>query len=183
MGKSKDNNKITDIEKQVIKSSILVFVLLVLVISFSYIIFNTDILTPNINEVTASYISFNNSNRTDMLKINNLKEMSDKRGKSSLNFQSEKLKITGKKNSKYTVVLYPTREDFDLENIKYYLTDNSNLEESSILSNLKEDKSGGIIVTEGVIDDAKELVLKLWLTDSYSRNHKHISFEIQVKQG
>ena len=50
-------------------SWILMIVLIIIVFCLSALIFNTDYLSPKIDELTTSYISFNNVESTDIIKI------------------------------------------------------------------------------------------------------------------
>ena len=63
------------------KKIVLCVFLCTLVIILGYIILLSNVLEPKINQLTASYISFNNRNSTDMLRINNLEKMSNKKGR------------------------------------------------------------------------------------------------------
>ena len=69
-------NKKNQIRNNKIKKSSVALLIFVIVMTLSafYLISGTDLLLPSIDEATASYISFNNSKSTDMLKINNLKK-------------------------------------------------------------------------------------------------------------
>ena len=66
-------------------SWILMIVLIIIVFCLSALIFNTDYLSPKIDELTTSYISFNNVESTDIIKISNIKRMDDDTGKSYRN--------------------------------------------------------------------------------------------------
>ena len=77
----------------------------ILVFLLTYFIFETNVLEPKINELTTSYISFSN-NKTDKLRINNIKKLSNKIGKSSFNNSNLVLDITGDKEDLYNIVIY-----------------------------------------------------------------------------
>ena len=67
----KKKKKTTKKNKQT-KSLLNTILLCTLVLGISYLIFETNILEPKIDGVTASYISFDNLNSTDMMKIKDL---------------------------------------------------------------------------------------------------------------
>ena len=56
------------------KAKIKTYILIFMVMMMSYTLINHSP-KPQMNELTTSYISFNNSNATDMMKIKNLKKM------------------------------------------------------------------------------------------------------------
>ena len=95
-------------------------ILSIFVLGFSYVIFQTDYLEPKINETTASYISFNNKNTTDMLKIQNIQKMSDQKGKSTLNSKFLKIDISGEESKEYEIVLYSIENKIEPEFINIY---------------------------------------------------------------
>ena len=83
--------------------NIFIFLVLIFLIVITYIYTSeTKILKPKINEETANYISLNNSNSTDILKISNLEKMSDKKGKTANN-NSLDIEIKGKQKKKFSV--------------------------------------------------------------------------------
>ena len=154
-------------------------ILSVLVLGLSYIIFKTDILKPSLNEITTSYISFNNKNITDMLKINNINKKSDKLGKSTWNNKSIVLDIDGEKNREYKIIIYPIIKSVDNKYIKVYLKDNKELVNTN-LDNLKDSEDGGKIIYQGKINNKKK-ILRMWIDKEYKGNVNDNSFEIKIK--
>lgn len=153
----------------------------ILVIGLAYFIFQADILKPQLNEMTASYISFNNSNTTDMLKISDLKKYSDKKGKSDINEKNINFNVTGTKNSEYSIIVYPINKNTDYKNIKFYIEKNN---QELIVDNLDSkptNQDGGIIIYEGKITKKNKMTIRMWLTKKYHHDNHSISFEIKVK--
>ncbi len=183
--RQKKNKKLTKKELQQfqeLKKNIFFCILsCILVLALGYLIFETDILRPELNEMTASYISFNNSNTTDMLKISNLEKASNKKGKSSANTKSVSFKVTGKKNTPYDIVVYPINKDNDFKNIKFSLTENDELLNSSTLNSKPVSSDGGIIIYRGKVKESGKLTLRMWLTRKYHKNAHNLSFEVKVK--
>ena len=91
----KKKKKTTKKNKQT-KSLLNTILLCILVLGISYLIFETNILEPKIDGVTASYISFDNLNSTDMMKIKDLSKLSDEVGKSNLNTSKAEFDVAGK---------------------------------------------------------------------------------------
>lgn len=152
-----------------------------IILLISYLIFYTDILKPELNEMTASYISFNNSNTTDMLKINNLEKLSDKKGVSSINDKNVIFEVTGKEAETYSVVVYPTNSNSDFRNIKFALEKNGKLLISDTLNNQAVSQDGGIVILKDKIAANNKLTLRMWLTKKYHKDKHNLAFEIKVK--
>ena len=155
-------------------------VLTILVVAFTYIIFVTDILEPNINQITASYISFNNRNSTDMLMIKNLKKMSNQRGKSNRNKQSLSFQISSNQDNSYELIIIPINNTIDEKYINYSLTINHQTTSDSI-NNLKEEEVGKKILYSGTNKKNTKALLRMWISENYEGKEKDISFEIKVK--
>lgn len=166
--KNKKNYKI--ILKRVITCSLFG----ILVISLSYIIFITNLLKPHINELTTSYISFNNRNTTDILRINNIRKMSDSIGKSSLNNAKLNIKIDGEKNKDYSIVLYKINCSIEDKYIKV-LIDNKIFR----LSDLEDSSDYGKILYIG--NNSKEKNIRMWVDEKYKEKVKDTSFELKIK--
>ena len=148
-------------------------------ILLNYIIFETDIIKPKLNETTMSYITFNNRDTTDMLKIKNIKKMADQKGKSFRNNSRIRLKAKGEKNTEYIVVLYPITNNIEENNIKYLLKKRQE-KISNSLNNLQNTQDGGKILYEGKIDN-QEIDIQLWISKDYSEKINENSFEIKIK--
>lgn len=181
--KESKRKKKTTQEAKLYRAAIACLVLSVSVIFLSYFVITASSLKPEINEETANYISFNNSNTTDMMKISNLQKMSDKKGISKVNENSIDFKITGKKGSNYSIIIYPINNKNDLKKIKFYLTEDKRKVAYSSLDTIKESKEdGGIIIYQGTITNSdSNYNLRMWLSKDYHQNANNISFEIKVK--
>lgn len=167
--------------QKLIKQTIISVLLCLLVISISYMIFKTNILQPSVNEVTASYISFNNNDNTDEIKINNIKKMSNEIGKSIANTKYNKLLITGEKNTNYELVIYQITNNIDLEYINIAIT----IGNKTYITNLKEainSDDGGIVIYKGSVKEEKELTIRMWVNKKYSEKVKDNSFRIKIRQ-
>lgn len=155
--------------------------LCLLVLSISYLMYKTNILQPSVNEVTASYISFNNKDTTDEIKINNLKKMSVSEGKSIINNKSNKLLITGEENTNYKVIVYPVINNIDLKYINYSINIKGNTYNNA-LSEMPINNDGGIVIYEGVIKKEKNLLIRMWVSNNYPNKVDNNSFRIKIKQ-
>lgn len=146
----------------------------ILVFLLTYFIFETNILEPKVNEITTSYISFSN-NRTDELKINNIKKLSNKIGKSSFNNSSLKLNITGDNDTLYNIVIYKINSNIDDNYIKCFIDKEITLSEVETTSN------NGKIIYSGKINN-KNKVLRMWIDKKYKGKVKNNSYEIKIEK-
>lgn len=167
-------------KKEVIKISIIMILIIILILILTYCIFKTSLLDPIKDEKATSYISFNNSNATDMLKVSNLKKMSNDRGSSDKNESTTKFEVTGDKDSIYQIVLYHIGNSISEEYIHFELSDTKELE-NRLLSEMTENASSGRIIYEGIIDGKKEYELKMWVDKEYEEETNNISYEIKIK--
>ena len=167
-------------KKSVMKAAIPAFILVMLVITLTHIIFNTEWLRPKINEITASYISLNTNEKTDALKISNLYKMSDNKGKGN-NTQSQSFQITGEKDKTYQIVLYHIGNAVDESYVNYYLTNEKNEKMEGNLANKEQTVDGGRILYEGNLLNGKNWNLKMWIDKSYKEETHNISYEIRIK--
>lgn len=176
-------NKKRKIQNNKIKKSSIALMLLVIVMTLSayYLIEETDLLLPKIDEATASYISFNNSNSTDMLKITNLKRMKPEFGKSILNGHSVTFEVSGKKNEEFNIEIYSIGNKIDKKYITYALVKNNNVIEVGDLENKLENYNGGIILYQGKIIDDNSYELKMWIDKEYQNKTDNVSYEIKIK--
>lgn len=168
--------------KELYKYNFFCFLSCTLVLCLTFLIFKTDFLKPKLNEMTASYISFNNSNTTDMLKISNLEKSSDKVGKSNVNKKYLDFNISGMKGTTYDIVVYPINKENDLKNIKFYLAKNDIELFVDTLYNKQVSKDGGIIIYQGKITNKNKITIRMWLTRKYHQNTHNLSFEVKIKQ-
>ena len=172
--KEKKNNRIKK------RSIVLLIFIVVLTISAFYLINGTELLIPKIDEATASYISFNNSNSTDMLKINNIKRMKHNIGKSILNTYKETFNVSGTKNENFNIELYSIGNKIDKKYINYVLLKNNNIIEIGNLENKEETNNGGIILYQGKIIDDNSYEIKMWIDEDYKEKTQNVSYEIKI---
>lgn len=172
--KEKKNNRIKK------RSIVLLIFIVVLTISVFYLINETKLLIPKIDEATASYISFNNSNSTDMLKINNIKRMKHKIGKSLLNTYKETFNVSGTKNENFNIELYSIGNKIDKKYINYVLLKNNNIIEIGNLENKEETNNGGIILYQGKIINNNSYEIKMWIDEDYKEKPQNVSYEIKI---
>ena len=179
---AKKNTKKKQRKKKIESYKILttLITLVVLVLSLGYIILGTNILEPKVDEITASYISFNNKNTTDMLRINNIKKMTDNKGKSLANTKKVSFEISGTKDTNYEIVVYPLVNDIDEKYINFSLTSETT-KESNSFSMMPESSDGGIIIYQSKMEDSKEMTLRLWVSADYSEKITNNSFEVKIK--
>lgn len=177
--------KMTEKERQLLKelkkSIFFCSISCLLVIVLACLMFKTNILKPQLNEMTASYISFNNSNTTDMLKISNVKKLSDKKGKSQVNDKTLTFSVTSEIASSYDIVVYPVKKVTDYKNIKFCLAKNNQELVVDNLDNKDTSKDGGIIIYQGKVSSKNKITIRMWLTKKYHQETNNLSFEIKVK--
>ena len=166
--------------KDVIKSSFFTMFLLLITLLLGYIILKTDTLSPRAELLSTSNISFNNSNATDMLKISNLKKMSEDKGTSNHNKSTTNIKISGNKDYECKIVLYHVGNIVGEEYVHYELS-NSNVLRTGNLSTASLNNDGGRIIYEGKIEENKNFELKMWVDKNYEGNVKNVSYEIKIK--
>ena len=172
--KKKKNNRIKK------RSIVLLIFIVVLTISVFYLINETKLLIPKIDEATSSYISFNNSNSTDMLKINNIKRMKHKIGKSFLNTYKETFNVFGTKNENFNIELYSIGNKIDKKYINYVLLKNNNIIEIGNLENKEETNNGGIILYQDKIINDNSYEIKMWIDEDYKEKTQNVSYEIKI---
>lgn len=169
-------------KKKVRKMTLLTLCLVLLVLSLSYLILYTDILTPEINELTASYISFNNIYNTDVLKINYIPKMKDKYGKSRYNLHSINFNVKGPQKEPYNIILYPIGNNIDEKDVKFYL-ENNNKKYIDNLSSAKRLEDGGLVIYNGIINNEGRFTLRMWIDYESHQSIKNISYEVKIEQG
>lgn len=161
----------------------IIFFCLVLgsVLYLGYYIFGTDSLQPSVNELTMSYISFQNKNATDMFKITNLKKMSEKKGISEKNSCSFPLSLTGNKHTKYQIVLYPLTNVIEDEYLWYSL-EGKNVSQRNSLDQLSTLEDGGKIIYQGKLGGSNTFTYRMWIDKEYPNKVLETSFEIKMKE-
>ena len=168
-------------KKSVYKSAFTTFVLIVLVVLCAHFIFQTDWLKPRFNELLASYISLNNLNTTDILKVSNLKKMTNKKGISYHNKSKKEFQVTGQREIKYQIVLYHVGEKIEEEYIHFYLENEKKVKIEGILSEQSETNDGGKMIYEGTIQEGKNWTIKMWIDKEYKKKGNNVSYEIRIK--
>ena len=168
-------------QRELYKRSILCGFMFLVVLGLSYLIFISNILQPRVNDVTASYISFNNKNRTDMLRIDNLSKMSNKLGKSSLNDKVVNFKITGNNKKDYKIVIYPINNKINDKYINYVLLNDNKEISTNSLNDISTNDDGSKVIYEGKIGKSNKFTLRMWISNEYNDKVDNNSFEIKIK--
>ena len=197
---SKVNSK--NITKRIIVSCALIFLLTLLIVYIGYYMFGTNILEIGINKTTANYISFNDIFDTDTIKTNELRQLSDRKGKKSkcVNINVEgtnsnldyeivlvpiNINVEGtNSNLDYEIFLVPININVDYNHIKYYLTDNHNNElvfDNMGNAPLSDDLSGNVIYNGKLINKKENIKLRIWIDEDYSGELNNNIFEVKVK--
>ena len=83
-------------KKSIYKLSLITISFVLLAFFFGYIIFETDYLQSGVDELTASYISFNNAKSTDVLRINDISKTNGEKGKNHTNKSNKSFEVKGK---------------------------------------------------------------------------------------
>ena len=146
-----------------------------------YLIEGTNLLIPKLNEATASYISFNNSNSTDMLKITNIQKLNKKIGKSILNKKEVTFSIDGKVNDEFNIELYSIGNKLDKKYIHYILLEDNKEIKQGNLHNCEEKNDGGLILYQSTIKKDKQYKIKMWIDKKYENNVNNISYEVKIQ--
>ena len=169
--KRKNKKKYIEITKKIS----LCVVLVTLLLGLSYLIFETNILKPRLNELTTSYISFDNKNTTDMLQINNLSKMSDKIGNSNWNNRTLKINVESDENVEYQIIIYKIIQTTENNYIKVSFNNNiKTLDELELL------EDGGRVIYQGKINN-NDMFLRMWISKEYKDKVNNNSFEIKIR--
>jgi hypothetical protein len=176
----KRRKKVT--KKKVYQTAMITVALILIVLAFSYWLNTTEWYQPKINELSASYISLNNNNTTDMLKITNLHKLSTRKGKKNSNPCKQNIEITGDSNQTYQIVLYHLGYILEDQYVYYQLTSDEATEITGNLSNAEDSYDGGKIIFEGNLKDGKNWKLKMWVNKKYPGEVKNIAYEIRIKE-
>lgn len=167
-------------KKSIYKLSFITILLLLLAFFFGYIIFETEYLQSGVDELTASYISFNNAKSTDILKISNITKMSDKKSKQQTNKAYKSFEVKGKENQEFDIILYSLGDTIDEEYVKYYLLRGKEEKEGNLL-NTERTVDNGKIIYRGKINKNNKFKIYMWIDDDYNKSTKNISYEIKIK--
>ena len=177
---SKVNSK--NITKRIVVSCALIVLLTILIVYIGYYMFGTNILELGINKTTANYISFNDIFDTDTIKTNDLKQLSDRKGKRS---KSINIDVEGTNNNlDYEIVLVPININVDYKHIKYYLTDNHNNElifDKMSNTPISDDLSGNVIYNGKLKNKKDNIKLRIWVDEDYYGELNNNIFEVKVK--
>lgn len=151
-----------------------------LTISLGSYIIVSDSFQPKVNELTASYISLNNHNTTDILKITNLKKMSNRIGKSIQNKESLSFQITGEKDKDYQIIVVPISNQIDEKYIHYSLSINKD-NITNTLNKVQTQNNHEKMIYQGKYLDTTNIEIKMWIDKEYSGKVKNNSFEVKIK--
>ena len=168
------------IKKQILTLRFISIFLFVFIVTLFFVLTDSSLFQPKVNEETFKYISFNNRNTTDMLQINDIKRMSDDRGKSNKNKKFIEFSATGEKNLDYDVILYPIINAIDYKYIKYSITNQKKLIIDT-LEDKEKSEDGGIIIYQGKIKENQLRTLRLWISKDYVKKVESNSFEVRIK--
>lgn len=174
MSKKKRKKQKKDLKIQ----KVLCLFLVVLILSFAYMMKKEKTLEPQLNELTTSYISFNNSNVTDRLTISNLKNLSERKGKSKWNKSRLIIPISGEKNQSYEILLYPIYKDTKEKYIEIYI-EHKKEKIRKKLSELESSTDGGLILYQGKVDHSS-VAVNMWISNKYKVKDDNNSFEIKI---
>ena len=167
-------------KKSIYKLSFITILLLLLAFFFGYIIFETEYLQSGVDELTASYISFNNAKSTDIIKISDITKNSDKKAKQPTNKSNKAFEIKGKENQEFEIILYSLGNTIDEGYVKYYLVRGKETQEGNLL-NTEKTIDNGKIIYKGKISRNNKFKIYMWIDDNYNKSTKNISYEIKVK--
>lgn len=168
--------------KKRIYKKILRSIILVLIASlFAYIILESDVLSPGVDELTASYISFNNNDNTDILKITDIKKNKKQIGISNKNNSSAEFFINGDKDAKYIIVVYPIGKVID-DNYIYYYLENEKENVSKKLSEQPTTVDGGKIIYKNKINKKEKFTIRMWVDKSLNQKISPLTYEIKIKE-
>ena len=163
---------------KVIKQSIICLFLLLTLIGFNIYIFKNNLITPRLDELTTSYVSFYNQYSTDILKITNLEKMNDSKGKKLK--RNLEFTISGDKKISYNVLLYPIQNNIPDKYVKISIQSN-NKEIVKTIDSFKKNENGGYIIYSS--NKPKEKIkVKMWVSEEYKEQTNNTSFEIRIKQ-
>ena len=167
-------------KKSIYKLSLITISFVLLAFFFGYIIFETEYLQSGVDELTASYISFNNAKSTDIMEISNIKKMNDKNIKQRTNKSYKTFEVKGKENQEFEVTLYSLGNTLDEQYVKYYLSRGNEKKEGNLLDTDKNVDNGKIIY-KGKINKNNKFIIYMWIDDNYDKSVKNISYEIKIK--
>ena len=173
--------------------SLFTFVLIVTGISYSYYIYNMNIVTA---DLTSGSISINASNNNSTISLTNVSPMSDSVGKLSNDYIDFTVSgVTNFNTIYYEINLVPSGENTIKDDyIKVYLTDQNDnqITDTLLLKDLQnsENNSNGKVIYTGLVEGnssgtvnnySQNYRLRLWVDESYSDlGQKEFSFELYL---
>ena len=163
---------------KIIKQSIICLILVLSVIGFNIYILKNNLITPKLNEITTSYISFYNQYTTDMLKISKLEKLDDNKGKKKKDDLS--FTISGDNKTEYNVTLYSIQNNIPENYVKIFIQ-SDNKEIVKTIDSFNKNEDGGIVIYSGKKKQEK-IKIKMWISEEYKENVGNTSFEIRIKQ-
>ena len=163
---------------KIIKQSIICLILVLSVIGFNIYILKNNLITPKLNEITTSYISFYNQYTTDMLKISKLEKLDDNKGKRKKDDLS--FTISGDNKTEYNVTLYSIQNNIPENYVKIFIQ-SDNKEIVKTIDSFNKNEDGGIVIYSGKKKQEK-IKIKMWISEEYKENVGNTSFEIRIKQ-
>ena len=181
--KRKKSTKISykNITGKIVASCSILIIILIVIFLMNIFIYDNDLFKSQVNK-TINYISFNDLFDTDTIKINNIKKLSDEKGK---NIDATQLNIIGvDDNIEYEVILVPVNINIDSKYIKYYLTDEKgNTIKFDNLSNtsLSNEYFGNVIYTGTLNKNSCIYNLRVWIDNEYTGNDVDNAFEVKIK--
>ena len=147
----------------------------------SYYVYNSYNSKSKLDELTTSYISFNNNDTTEMMKITDLKRMSNSTGVSFKNKSLKNFDISGDVGERYQIVLYHIGNVIDNKYVHYSLIINNKVKDTNTLNNMIYSENGGLVIYDGKIEKNNNCILKMWVDNSYHDSVKNISYEVRIK--
>lgn len=179
-GMKKNQKRYT--KKNVYYASVKTGILFFFVLALGYGILNSEWVTPEIDELSASYISLNNTETTDILKVTNLRKLTNQRGASRYNKSTKTFKMTGEKDTQFQIVLYHLGKVVDEKYVKFYLENEMGKTIQGNLKSQSETYDGGRILFVGNMKDGQNWTLKMWVDKDYKNSIRNVSYEIRIKQ-
>lgn len=174
----KNKRKIT--QKKILKQTIICLTTVFLIAILNIVVFKNNLITPKIDKVTTSYVSLYNQDSTDMLKITNIKKLSQKKGLSNSNDSNISISITSTEKTDYEVILYEIQNNIPEEYIKLAISTDKKTKINTLDKIPKNEDGGRSIYTGKTGKD--NIKIKMWVSDKYNEKINDTSFEIRVKK-
>lgn len=185
--KNKNAQQKKQLTRDIIMSSFYIFVLLIVISLCGVYLINNHLFDDKINFVTANYLTLNDVFDSDVIKLENLSILSDKKG---LKTKGVDFSVTrGKKNGtvSYEILLVPISDSIDYSKIKVFLATSNNKELvfDSLDSFSDEANRNGKIIYSNKLkgkDSVDKYKLKVWIDDSVDKKEVEANlFEVKIK--